>query len=231
MIVPAHIRVLRRVNFKGGGGGGDSYDAAYNARMATIAEAQQGMAETYFNFWESDYKPMEQAQIQANQKLIPSETNLALAQNKAAASLIPGQTSYAQAGIDSAMKLLPHQTDTAISQMGAQRAMADDQITNIEGRAPVRDAFYQSALTGMDPDMMANRAAADATQSFMGANSTMRRNAARMGVNPASGAFQGMANQNALNQAKTVAGASTQARTQAENDNFTRLQSAMGYGG
>jgi hypothetical protein len=259
MITPAYERIMRRVNFKGGGGG-DNYDAAYNARMATIAEAQQRMAETYFDFWKSDYKGMEQAQIQANKQLVPSETNLALAQNKAAASLIPGQTSYAQAEIDSAMKLLPGQTnleqaktnsamqllpgqtqltqaqiDSAMQllpqQTEFQGAQMSDQMTAMSERAPVRAAFYDSAVNGVDIESRANRAAADATQAFMNSDSSMRRNASRMGVNPASGAYGAMANQNALNQAKTVAGASTQARTQAEQENFSRLKTAMGYGG
>jgi uncharacterized membrane protein YdfJ with MMPL/SSD domain len=58
----------------GGGGGGSGYDAAYNARLASVAEAQQRMADEQMDFWRSDYKPMEQAQIKANQELIPSET-------------------------------------------------------------------------------------------------------------------------------------------------------------
>jgi hypothetical protein len=37
----------------GGGGGGDSVDREYNARMATIAEKQQAMAEEYFQYWKS----------------------------------------------------------------------------------------------------------------------------------------------------------------------------------
>jgi hypothetical protein len=36
-----------------GGGGGDSVDREYNARMATIAEKQQAMAEEYFQYWKS----------------------------------------------------------------------------------------------------------------------------------------------------------------------------------
>jgi hypothetical protein len=36
----------------GGSGGGTSADTAYNARMATIAEQQQSMANQMFDFWE-----------------------------------------------------------------------------------------------------------------------------------------------------------------------------------
>lgn len=37
----------------GGGGGGGEVDREYNARMATIAEQQQAMAEEYFQYWKS----------------------------------------------------------------------------------------------------------------------------------------------------------------------------------
>lgn len=58
---------------KGSGGGSSTtttVDYEYNKRMATIAEEQQAMAQSYFDFWESDYKPMEKAQIQANLEMI-----------------------------------------------------------------------------------------------------------------------------------------------------------------
>ena len=56
---------------KGGGSSTtNTQDTAYNARMATIAEQQQGMAQEYFDFWKSDYKPLEQAQIKANMGMI-----------------------------------------------------------------------------------------------------------------------------------------------------------------
>jgi hypothetical protein len=58
---------------KGGGGGStttNTQDTAYNARMATIAEQQQAMSQEAFDFWRSDYKPLEQAEIQANLDMI-----------------------------------------------------------------------------------------------------------------------------------------------------------------
>jgi len=57
---------------KGGGSSSttNTVDYAYNNRMATIAEQQQGMAQDYFDFWKSDYKPLEQAQIQANLDMV-----------------------------------------------------------------------------------------------------------------------------------------------------------------
>ncbi len=57
----------------GGSGGGDSYDKKYNARMAKVAERQQGMSESYFKFWEQNGKPYERAKIKANMELMPYE--------------------------------------------------------------------------------------------------------------------------------------------------------------
>ena len=58
----------------GGQSGGSSttntQDTEYNARMATIAEQQQAMAQQYFDFWQSDYKPLETDQIAANREMI-----------------------------------------------------------------------------------------------------------------------------------------------------------------
>ena len=68
----------RGLVYFGGGGksSGSNYDVAYNARMASIAEAQQRMAEKSFSFWETDYKPMEAEQIKANREMIPLEVDL-----------------------------------------------------------------------------------------------------------------------------------------------------------
>lgn len=56
---------------KGGGSSTtNTVDYEYNARMATIAEAQQAMAQEYFDFWKSDYKGLEADQIQANREMI-----------------------------------------------------------------------------------------------------------------------------------------------------------------
>jgi hypothetical protein len=224
MITPAYIRVLRRVNFKGGGSSGDNYDAAYNARMATIAEAQQRMAEEYFQFWQTDYKPMEQAQIAANLQLIPHETALQKQKLQAEKGLIPKQTALAGAQMDSALSLLPQQT-------AFEQAQLADSTQAIGERAPVRAEFYQQATDGVDIDGMVNRASADAMHSFANSQQMLNRNMARMGVNPNSGRFAALSNQNSLNQAKTVAGAKTQARVQGEEQNFNRLTTAMGYGG
>ncbi|RLE77118.1 MAG: hypothetical protein DRJ44_02765 [Thermoprotei archaeon] len=211
----------KQLYFKGGGSSGDTYDAAYNARMATIAEAQQDMAEQYFDFWESDYKPMEKEQIAANREMIPYETGLQKEKIQAERELLPGQTAFTGEQIAAGRELLPGQTALAKLQM-------QDSTAAINERAPVRTAFYNEALNGIDVESRANRAAADAAHSFADSNNIMRRNSARMGVSPDSGRFTAMQNENSLDRAKMISGAKTQARTLAELENFNRLQGAMG---
>ncbi len=216
------------VYFKGGGGG-QTVDYAYNARMASIGESQQAMAEDYFDFWEAEYKPMEQAQIASNKEMIPIETaynknELALKtkQNDAASKLLPGQTALTGAQNESALKLLPGATELA----GAMNA---DSLTALKEKAPVRNAFYKASADGVDVEGRVNKAGADAAHSFAGSQDAMSRGAARMGVNPNSGRFASMTNTNALNRAKTISGARTKARTGAEQENYQRLTNAMGY--
>lgn len=183
-----------------GGGGGDSVDYAYNARMASVAEQAQAISNAQFDFWESDYKPLEQAKIAANLELIPSETELALTQNESALKLTEAQTA--------------------------------DSLQAMQEFSPVRTKFLEEAANGVDIESRVKKAAADAAHSFMNSNQTLARNAGRMGINPNSGRFTAMMNENnSLNQAKTIASAKTQARENAEQENFSRLTSAMNYGG
>jgi hypothetical protein len=63
---------------KGGGGSTtNTQDPEYNKRMAAIAEAQQAMAEEYFQYWKTDFKPFEREQIAAQRELLPGQTALA----------------------------------------------------------------------------------------------------------------------------------------------------------
>jgi hypothetical protein len=70
------------VRFKGGGSSTSTTvntpDYAYNARMATVAEKEQNIADEYFKFYESYYQPMEKEQIASNRALIPAQTETEL---------------------------------------------------------------------------------------------------------------------------------------------------------
>ncbi len=204
----------------------------------------------------SGYMDMEQAQIDANMELIPLETEgkksdleLSQAITDSSLSLLPGQTDLSAAQTASDRRLVSHEEYNAISNFGlnnaqnqaarkllpGQTALAGkliaDQSTAIDERAPVRQAFYEEAANGVNAEERADRAAADAAHAFVNSNSISRRDSARMGVNPNSGRFKAMQTSNSMDRAKAIGGARTQARTQANNDNFDRLNTAMSYGG
>lgn len=195
------------------GGSSDTVDKEYNRRMATIAEAQQGMSEDYFDYETSVLQPYEQAQINANTSLMAGETALSAATTQAGLSTLPSTTQAQIAQAQSVSALSPVETQYKI------QAMQD--------AAPVRSAFYKSALTGVNAKEKANQAAADATQAFMNQTSAGDRAMANRGINPGSGSYNALSNQSALGQAGNIATARTSARTAAENENFDRLQSAM----
>lgn len=60
---------------KGGSTSTTSVDEVYNARMATIAESQQSMAEEYYQYYQDVYQPYETEQIAANRALLPYQVD------------------------------------------------------------------------------------------------------------------------------------------------------------
>ncbi len=244
-------RIFKKVFFKGGSSGGENYDAAYNDRMASIAETQQGMADEYFQFWKTgsggsyEDRPVEITPASSgvrqvsgsnvsgldayeNGKIQNEFFNIPAVMGTEKVWVPDGSTAgyrdMEQAQKNANMEMKPLETALAGKQI-------NDSMRAIDERAPVRSAFYDESLNGVDINSRVDRAAADATQAFLNSDNIMRRNSARMGVNPNSGRFSAMQNTNSLNQAKTVAGAKTTARTQAELENYGRLNQAMGYGG
>ncbi|WP_319759572.1 hypothetical protein [Maridesulfovibrio sp.] len=163
----------------GGGGGGDNVDEEYNARMATIYEAQQDMADEYFDFWKSDYQPMEREQIAANRELIPDQTALAKEQ------------------IASNRELLPLQTETSKKQLGVRQELMDQASKGIDvdsrvsqAEADVRHGYGMAATkaqrnfsrSGLNQNSgrfaaMQKDLALSEAQSVAGARTKARRNA------------------------------------------------------
>ena len=80
------------VRFKGGGSSTSTTvntpDYAYNARMATVAEKEQKIADEYFKFYEQYYQPMEKEQIASNRALIPVQTETEMAKLKTAQGVL-----------------------------------------------------------------------------------------------------------------------------------------------
>ena len=198
-------------------------DREYNSRMAAIAERQQGMAEEYFQYWQQYQQPYERAQIDANMQLLPKEAMLAEAQLDAQSELLPGQTALTKAKTAASMDLLPGQTDLAKAEMA-------NRMDTIQQLQPVKTQFFQQAADGVDVNARVGRAQADVANSYKDVASKTVRNMSRMGVGPDSGRFAGMNAANDINQAAAVAGARSQARVGAEQENFSRLNAAMAYG-
>lgn len=192
----------------GGGGGGttvtNTYDPAYNQRMAKVAEQQQKIANQYFNYWKSTYRPMETQQIKANQRLTGPQTKLQLAEIAAAKKLLPGQTALQQEQISTARALLPGQT------AASKKAMS-------------------MAMEGTNEREAMSMAAADVAQQYGKAQEANLRTVARRG-GIGSGASLAQLSANAMEQAKATAAAKTMARRNAQTDSFNMLARVTGNG-
>ncbi len=114
---------------KGGGTTINSIDEAYNARMATIAEAQQQMAETYFKFGQEEYRPYESAMLQANMGLIPQETALRKQQIESEIGLMPMRTEAMRAQLGGAPAAIEQMYQSADVDIGDKMAQAQADVT------------------------------------------------------------------------------------------------------
>lgn len=122
-----------------------------------------------------------------------------------------------------------------------QGAMMDQQMT--QGKEyydylkdtyrPVEKGIVADALafdTDAYRNQLATKAAADAGTAFNRTRQANERAMASMGVNPASGRFQGIGSQAALGQAAARAGAMTGARERAQQTGYARKLDAAGLG-
>ena len=218
----------------GGQSSGSGVDREYNARMAAIAEAQQAQAQEYFKHWETNYKPMENAQIQANMSLIPHETNLSIAQMQAQMGLLPQQTSISsaqmglgQAQIDSQLALLPQQTQLAQAQMGLGMTQADAQQKKTLMGLGASDSLYNDAMKGPDLKGAADLAGSQVAASYHGAAQKTAADASRMGLG---GMLSNMSQSN-VGLGASVAAARNQARRDEKNTHTQKLGMLSGLGG
>jgi magnesium-transporting ATPase (P-type) len=95
-------------------------------------------------------------------------------------------------------------------------------------RTATTKEFLTQALEGVNKDERVARAAADVELSYKGLPGRLSREAARLGIDPSSGAFTSQLTGIGLNLARDKAFAKTQAKTQAEQENFSRLGAAQG---
>jgi len=207
----------RILECKGGGSTSTTtVDYAYNRRLATIAEQQQGMAKEYFDFWKSDYKPYEKAQIRANTELMPGEV-----------ALSREQTAFGRQKIGSQRELLPGETALSKKQTALGRQKVASQQYLLPFQTDIAGTYYGKVLEGVNPEEETGRARADVQQAFKLTEGERRREFSRMGVDPSSPAFAAQRAKDMREKAKAMAGAGTKARRYARDTQFARLRGAM----
>ena len=176
-----------------GGGGGDSVDREYNARMATIAEKQQAMAEEYFQYWKSgpghwetrpaDYAGSSSSGIRsAFDSLVPktekvwvkdeggvSYMDMEQAQMKSNMELIPKQTKYMSTSLDAETGLVPQRAGLESAFLNAetglvpQRAGLESAFLNAETRLVPQRASLESASLDAETRLVPQRAGLEST--------------------------------------------------------------------
>ena len=192
----------------GSSGGGTTrvegeVDRAYNRRMAAIAERQQDMSEEMMGYYREYGLPYDRDLMQSQRRLLPY------------------QEGYEQAALE-----------TGQGRLGLE----DDYITSLQAQgipqqaADAQSLFLQDARDGVDVQGRMGLAQADVTAGYQGAMDQERLGQSRMGLDPRSGASQAGLRDLQLQQAGDVAGARTQARHQAEEDQFRRRYTAAGMG-
>ena len=164
----------------GGGGGGDSVDRAYNARMATIAEKQQAMAEEYFQYWKSGPGHWETQTVGDPQTIAEKWGDIISSSSgirSAFDSLVPktekvwvkdeGGVSYQQMEqeqMKANMELIPKQTKYMSTSLDAetglvpQRAGLESTFLNAETRLVPQRAGLESTFLDAETGLVPQRA-------------------------------------------------------------------------
>jgi hypothetical protein len=178
------------------GGGGTSYDPAYNAGMLQLSKEQQDWARQMFNQYTTGTTTGEAA---------PAGTT--------------PEMQFQQNVVNANQDLLKPQTDV-------EKAQLSDTMSAITERAPVRSEMYNQALNGIDIGSRMNEAQASVEHAFGNAQDTIRRSSMESGgMDPMSIASLNTGMN--LEKAKSIAGARTMAKTNAEAEQFNRLRSVM----
>lgn len=167
----------------------NQYDPEASRRLAGVAERQQDLAEKSYNYYLDVFKPYETEMVDANRGLIQPYQEATLANLNAQRDLIPAQAALQRQAID---------------QTSREMALS----------APVAEKFYQGATDGVQADYegRVGQALGDVSQQFAGADAAVRREAARLGLNPNSGRVLGAISGNSMARAKASAAAATSAR-------------------
>lgn len=193
-------------------------DYVYNARMATLSEKQQAQADAFFKFWEEQYKPMEEAQINANMSLIGVQTEAERAKSE-----LEKKQAEAQTG------LIPKEVALKEAELGLGVQTAEARSAEIAAAKPVVSEYYKQALAGVDVNRRVGQAQATTAQAFKGSDEALSRSMGRMGITPGSGRYDEAMRNKYVEQAKATGAAMIGAREDAEEENYKRLAGASSY--
>ncbi|WP_027185654.1 hypothetical protein [Desulfovibrio inopinatus] len=192
-----------------------SGDSTYDMMQTYIGFEQMDMSKEMWNWAKQQYN-------EANEYFRPFEKDLTNA-NRA---LIPLQTDAEAGLLQSTLK------DLAMGDE-SKTALHEQQMKEISMSAPVAEKFYLEALKGIDPDYekVTGQAAADVEQSYTSSMDTTRRELARMGLSPTSGAMASAMTDLTRSKAADKAYAMTAAREaekqRVEDSNWERLKTGM----
>ncbi|WP_165069481.1 hypothetical protein [Desulfovibrio sp. ZJ200] len=129
------------------------------------------------------------------------------------------QKPYEIAQAQANLAMLPLETDIYKQQLTAAKEILPQQ-------SEATKQFMTAALDGVDVNERMALATADTANAWKDVQAATARANARLGVNPNSGRFQGIAAALDTQKAAQLAGARTQARVGAERENFDRLMKA-----
>jgi hypothetical protein len=94
----------------------------------------------------------------------------------------------------------------------------------------VLSSLYDDAMTGIDVEERVGQARTGVMQDFTKVEEITKRNMSRMGVDPTSGAAAETFRTGGIQKSLALAGASTEARRQAEDESFERKRAVAGIG-
>lgn len=132
-------------------------------------------------------------------------------------------------------EFLPYDKALAQANLQSVQPTADLTLASIRAetgllpqRTAATGAFLDQALKGVDVNSRVARAGADVAQAYGKLPDQLKRSAAAAGISPGSQAFLSQLTGLGLSQARDTAFAKSQAKTQAEAENFSRLSAAQG---
>ena len=180
----------------------NTYDPVASAKMAEIAERQQVMAEDQWDMYKKYFQDYEISVAAANKDLLPYMTG-------------------------STKEQLKYQEEAAAGNRALLPAATALNKAELEGQKPAAEKFYKEALEGVDVGERMDSASSEVKAAAKLGESMRRREASRYGIDPGSSTFGNAVNKAALDTSKTIAGARTAAKNQAEQENFQRLGIAL----